>query len=139
MERASKAEATQRQNRSKLKNDVIFIAALLTVVILAGLGFSFLRANGDRITVTVNGELYGVYLLAEDAEVEIRTGENGEELNYLVIREGRAYIETATCPDGICAAHKPILRVGESIVCLPHRIVITVLGADSNEQPDLVV
>jgi hypothetical protein len=139
MERASKAEATQRQNRSKLKNDVIFIAALLTVVILAGLGFSFLRANGDRVTVTVNGELYGVYRLDEDAEVEIRTGENGEELNYLVIREGRAYIETATCPDGICASHKPIFRIGESIVCLPHQIVITVAGADREAQPDLVV
>ena len=139
MERASKAEATQRQNRSKLKNDVIFIAALLTVLILAGLGFSFLRANGDRVTVTVNGELYGVYLLAEDTEVELRTGANGEELNYLVIREGRAYIETATCPDGICVAHKPIFRVGESIVCLPHRIVITVVGPENDTKPDLIV
>jgi hypothetical protein len=139
MERASKAEATQRQKRSKLKNDVIFIAALLTVVILAGLGFSFLRANGDRITVTVNGELYGVYRLDEDAEVELRTGANGEELNYLVIREGRAYIETATCPDGICASHKPIFRVGESIVCLPHRIVITVVGPENDTKPDLIV
>lgn len=139
MERASKAEATPRQNRSKLKNDVIFIAALLTVLILAGLGFSFLRANGDRITVTVNGELYGVYRLDEDAEVELRTGENGEELNCLVIREGRAYIETATCPDGICASHKPIFRVGESIVCLPHRIVITVVGPENDTKPDLIV
>ena len=139
MKQPNKAETKQCYRLSKFKNDVIFIAALLSVVILAGLGFSFLRPNGDRVTVTVNGELYGTYLLAEDTEVEIRTGENNEALNRLVIRDGKAYVETATCPDGICAAHKPIFRVGESIVCLPHQIVITVAGADREAQPDLVV
>ena len=139
MEQPNKAEVLGRHRLSKFKNDVIFIAVLLSVVILAGLGFSFLRANGDRVTVTVNGRIYGVYSLAEDTEVEIRTGESGEELNHLVIRDGKAYIKIATCPDEICASHKPIFRVGESIVCLPHRVVITVEGNQKDAQPDMVV
>ena len=78
------------------------------------------------IRVTVDGEEYGTYPLSEDAEVEIRTGKNGEQLNRLVIKDGVAYVETATCPDGICAAHKPISRDGESIICLPHKVVVAV-------------
>ncbi len=121
----------------KFRNDVIFIAALLLIVALAGLAIYFLRGEGNTVTVTVDGKAFGTYSLAEDRTVEIRTGENGEELNLLIIRKGEAFVETATCPDGICAAHKPISRDGESIVCLPHKVVVTVTQADG-EGPDIV-
>ena len=91
--------------------------------------------------VTVDGKPYGAYPLSEELTLDIRTGDGGEQLNRLIIREGQAFVETATCPDGICAAHKPISRDGESIVCLPHRVVITVESADtprSDKQPDVV-
>ena len=68
----------------------------------------------------------------EDVEVEIRTGKNGEQRNRLVIKDGEAFVETATCPDGICAAHKPISHEGESIICLPHRLEIRVEGGDGS-------
>jgi hypothetical protein len=112
--------------KSKCKNDLIFIGILLTVLILAGLAFFFLREEGDRVRVTVNGEYYGIYSLSEDIEIDIRTGKNGEQLNRLVIREGRAFVESATCPDGICSDHRPISKDGESIVCLPHKVVVAV-------------
>ena len=121
----------------KFRNDIILIAVLLVVVILAGLAILLLRGEGDFVTVTVEGEVFGTYSLSEDMTVEIRTGEDGEELNLLVIRDGEAFVETATCPDGICAAHRPISRDGESIVCLPHKVVITVRGAKSAEDPDV--
>ena len=116
--------------KRKTRNDVIFIAILMAVVALAGLAIFLLRGEGDRVAVTVNGEVYGEYLLSEDTVVEIRTGERGERLNRLIIADGRARMEEATCPDGICAAHSPISRDGESIVCLPHRVVVTVETAD---------
>ena len=122
----------------KYKNDIIFIAALLAVVMAVGLIYFFCRAEGDTVTVTVDGAPFGTYSLSEDRTVEIRTGENGEELNLLIIEDGRARVERATCPDGICAAHRPISREGESIVCLPHRVVITVKTTDANA-PDVIV
>ena len=82
------------------------------------------------VVVTVDGKEFGRYSLAEDVTVEIRTGAQGEELNLLVIKGGQAYVETATCPDGICAGHKPIKRDGESIVCLPHKIVVSLNGGN---------
>ena len=122
----------------KFKNDLIFIVALLLAFSLIGLAFYFFRGEGDTVTVEVDGKVYGVYSLTEDRTVEIRTGEHEEELNRLVIKDGKAFVEAATCPDGICAAHKPILREGESIVCLPHKVVITVRQSDSSGAPDVV-
>ena len=129
---------TSKTSRRKLKNDLILIAALLLILSLAGLAFYFLRGEGDTVTVEIDGKLYGTYALSEDRSVEIRTGEGGEALNLLVIKDGKAFVETATCPDGICAAHKPIFREGESIVCLPHRVVVTVRTTSDKDAPDVV-
>ena len=122
----------------KLRNDMIFIAALLAFVICLGLGFYFLRPGGDEVVVKVDGEIFGTYPLHTDAVVEIRTGEGEEQLNLLVIKDGKAYVEKATCPDGICAAHRPIFREGESIVCLPNKVAVTVQTKDPSSGPDVV-
>lgn len=125
------------QVNRKNRNDVLFIAVLLLIVVLAGAAFFFLRGEGDSVTVSVDGKHYGTYPLRTDLTLSIRTGEEGDQENLLVIRDGHAYVESATCPDGICAAHKPISREGESIVCLPHRVVITVHTTDG-EEPDII-
>ncbi len=125
--------------RHKTKNDVIFITALLLVVSLAGACFFFIRGEGDSVKVTVDGKLYGCYSLSQDTRVELRTGPHGEQLNVLVIEKGKARVETATCPDGICADHRPISRNGESIACLPHKVVIAVYTSDSDSDPDVIV
>ncbi|MBO5512929.1 MAG: NusG domain II-containing protein [Clostridia bacterium] len=121
----------------KFRNDLIFIIAILAVVAIGAAALFLLRGEGSAVRVEVDGTVMGTYPLSVDREVEIITGENGEELNLLVIKDGKATIATATCPDGICAAHKPISREGESIVCLPHKVVITVIGG-SGEEPDVI-
>lgn len=121
------------------RNDVIFIAVLLVLVSAVGLCFYLFREEGDEVVVTVDGKEFGRYSLTEDITVEICTGADQSERNVLVIKDGAAYVESATCPDGICAGHKPIKREGESIVCLPHKVVITVNTTKEKEAPDIVV
>lgn len=137
MSQPQKQPSAQSGGR-KFRNDLIFIAILLAVVVIAGLAFFLLREEGDTVTVTVDGKPYGSYPLSEDRTVDIRTGDGGGQLNRLVIRDSKAFVETATCPDGICAAHKPVSRDGESIVCLPHKVVITVRGTEQGSEPDVV-
>lgn len=122
----------------KLRNDVIFLTVLLLAVAVLALLYFLLREEGNTVVVTVDGKRFSTYSLSEDRVVEIRTGEGGTELNRLVIRDGEALVETATCPDGICASHKPISRDGESIVCLPHKLVITVRRTAPADGPDVV-
>ena len=127
----------QEKNVRRGRNDVIFISALLLILAIICLGFFLFRKEGSTVTVEVGGEVFGQYSLSRDTVVDITTGDG--ELNRLVIRDGKAYVETATCPDGICVGHRPISRKGESIVCLPHRIVITVTDDGVDEGPDIVV
>ncbi len=134
-----KTTPTVKNGGRLFRNDFIFIAALLLIVSALGLCFYLFRGEGNTVVVTVDKKEFGRYPLSEDTIVEIHTGKGGEELNRLVIKDGKAYVETATCPDGICAGHKPISREGESIVCLPHKVVITIYSTETNEEPDIIL
>lgn len=123
------------ERKRKLRNDLILIAVLLTAVIIGGLCLWLTGGEGDTVTVTVDGEVYGVYPLSQPCEEVITTSRG---TNTLVIRDGKAMVTEADCPDGICAGHHPIHRNGESIVCLPHKVVVTVSTADT-DAPDIVV
>lgn len=137
MVQKKRTASDQRAETKKIKNDLLLITGLLLGVSIIGAAFFFLRGEGDTVKVTVDGQVYGSFPLSEDRTVEIRTGENEENVNLLVIRDGEAYVESATCPDGICADHKPISRDRESIVCLPHRVVITVYGETDGGEADI--
>ena len=119
----------------KVKNDIIFIAVLLALIAVLGAVYIFSRGEGDTVTVTVGGELYGEYPLSEDRTVEIK---NGDAVNLLIIEGGKAFVGSASCPDGICVSHKPISRDGESIICLPNEVVVTV-RKKSADTPDIIV
>lgn len=123
--------------KRKIRNDLILIGGLLIVLVIAGLMFWLLRGDGDAVVVEVDGKPYGTYPLAVDRTVEIRTGDGGKDVNVLVIKDGKAYVESANCRDGICAAHKPVSKQGESIVCLPHKVVITVKLLQGGITPDI--
>jgi hypothetical protein len=118
----------------KLKNDIIFISVLLLVFFLVGAYLFLFRGEGDTVTVKVALKVYGEYPLHEDRVVEI---EGNGTLNILVIQDGKAYMQDASCPDGICTDHYAIFRDGESIICKPNQVVVTVT-AKNEESPDIV-
>lgn len=135
MNKNEKDNNIPESGKRKRKNDIIFISVLLSAVMLIGACFFFIRPEGELVKVTVDKELFGEYPLSEDITVEIRSGDG---LNILVIKDGKAYVSEASCPDGICSAHKPISREGESIICLPNKVVVTVVSSDT-EGPDIIV
>ena len=130
----------QKENtvKRRIRNDILLILCILLIA-SAGVFYLYgLRPSGDTVVVSVDGKEYGVYPLSEDITQDIYTGKNGEYLNRLVIKDGKAYMETANCPDGICVSHRPIFRNGESIVCLPNRVVVTVVTENDPDAPDIV-
>ena len=112
------------------RNDAILIAVL---VILGGALALFLfatRQSGGTVRVQINGGTVMELPLNEDTRVTL--GE-GEHTNILVIRDGTVQVVEASCPDQICVRHGAIRYEGESIVCLPHRLVVTVEGGQGND------
>lgn len=109
------------------KNDSILIGVLVLVAVLlfAGIRFWQGKATAEAVAVvTVDGEVYGRYPLSIDTVERLELPDG--TYNVLEIRDGRADITEASCPDGICVKHLPICRRGESIVCLPNRVVVEV-------------
>ena len=116
------------------RHDILFIAVLLFLCAAAALGLYVFREDGDTVTVSIDGQLYAEYPLTEDRVVEL-ISDGG--FNRLVIEDGYAYVEEASCPDGICSSHGPIGHNGESIICLPNKVVIEIHRREQN-QPDII-
>ncbi len=108
----------------KFKADLILIILAVSV---AAVGIFLYRAfggKGERVVVTDNGEVVAEYKLSEDIETVLKTQNGGE--NILSVKGGKAEIISASCPDKICCNHRPIEREGESIICLPNKLVVSV-------------
>lgn len=116
------------------RNDVILIATLVVCALAAFGGvslYSALRTREPEAVVYEDGEEQGRYPLSEDTTVEIRQKDNS--YNILRIREGKADITEASCPDKICVNHRPVNRQGESLVCLPNRLVVEIENGVESE------
>lgn len=112
------------------KNDVFLIAALLLLGGALALLLRLTRRDGGTVRVQADGETVMELPLSEDARIVL--GE-GEHTNTLVIKDGAAQVMEASCPDQICVNHGAIRYAGESIVCLPHKLVVTVEGGAAND------
>lgn len=111
----------------KLKNkDWLLIIVVIFVATLAFFLHCTIGGEGaGSVTVKVEGEIKGVYSLGEDQTIKINGG-----TNILVIKNGYADMVEADCPDKLCVNQKAISKNGESIICLPNKVVVTV---DSSE------
>ncbi len=109
------------------KNDLILAAAIIAAAAVI-LAIQFFRQdNGEQhVVVTVDGDVFGTYDLAENQTIEIG------KTNRLVIENGNARMEWADCPDQICVNHKAVDKNGESIICLPNKVVVSVEGSKTS-------
>ena len=109
---------------------IIFIvsAALFGSAMLIMHGFS---KKGDCAVVLVDGEETASFALDHDTTTTINGADGGQ--NVLVIKDHQAKIVSADCPDQSCVHQKSISANGESIVCLPHRVVVMIRSTQESE------
>lgn len=113
------------------KADFIIIGVVAVIVSVLAFFLYFVNADsGSVVIVEKDGEVIETLSLEQDAE---RVYEFDGETNTLVIEDGKAKITDANCPDGICSQHKSINKSGESIICLPHKLVVTVSNDKEND------
>ena len=110
-------------NKKSLRFDVFLIASLLFASTLSVGVMLLTREGGDHVIVEVAGERVGKYSLYQNSEYELNGG-----TNVLVIENGEAYLSYADCPDHTCERTGKIRFVGQTIVCLPNKLSVTVKG-----------
>ena len=111
----------------KRKSDLLLAAGIL---LFAGIVYLIFRPGGTGAwaVVTADGQEIARYSLLEDRTVVI--GE--EDYNILTIAHGTAAVTEANCGDHTCVNTGEISREGESIVCLPHRLIVSIEGGEAS-------
>ena len=109
---------------------VVALSALLIAQGVAGAG----DASRLEIRITANGREVLRLPADEDADELAVEGYQGD--SYLEVRDGRVRMVDSACPDKLCVKTGWISSPGESIVCLPNRVVIEIVSGDGG--PDVV-
>lgn len=123
------------------KWDIVLVGVLLLLSCLPVGIFSLTRHSTSQNTlavITVDGQVYKEIPLSEHSgtdEFPITTAAGGH--NLVVVRNQEIGIAEADCPDQICVHEGFIARPGETVICLPHKVMVEVKAA-GNEEPDII-
>jgi hypothetical protein len=90
-----------------------------------------------KAVIQVNGELYKTIPLTSHAGTDTFTIQTKDGHNTVTVKDQSIAITEADCPDKICINEGFISKPGETIACLPHKVIIEVRAEDSSE-PDVI-
>lgn len=130
------------------KADIILFIALVIIGLAASASLTFSHGeagNDARVIIESGGDLYARYPLSENRTVVVPAPkQNGadapatdpddtasaqyDHYNIVVISGGSVSVTEASCKNQVCVKHREISRTGESIVCLPNRLVVRIEG-----------
>lgn len=124
------------------KLDIIIIVILLIISFVPYIMFKNKNKNINTselyAVVTVDGKvLREIDLTAQkDEEFTIETSEGN---NKIVVHNGGISIVEADCNDGVCVYQGVAKNHGDMIVCLPHKIIIQVIGTNNGNKSEDVI
>ena len=131
------------------KADVILLAVLVAAGLIASLAVARSGHDGGSITVKVGGKTAGSSALDEDRTLlitsdgtvrEAQDQESGSlsDYNIIQIKNGSVNMTEADCHNQVCVNHKPISRTGQSIICLPHKVVVEITSGKEDGDYDTI-
>ena len=106
--------------------DLVLIVGIMLVALISAITVYLTHAQGNVVVVKVDGRVVKELSLSENADITIEGYQGG--VNLVKIEDGKAYVTEADCPDELCVKTGGISRAGETIVCLPHRVVVEIKG-----------
>ncbi len=119
-------EKSEKQKR-------LALSILVFVILLCALGFWLFNKNANasltnagnlNVVVEIKGQQVYSVPLSENDEL-VASSDLGE--NIIQIRDGSVCVKEADCPNQICVHTVPITAPGQSIICLPHRMVVSIV------------
>jgi len=119
------------------------IALIVLLLILSFIPEAVFMLSGENNTgrtyavIQVNGKEYKTIPLSEHAGTDSFRIMTDNGYNTVVVQDHAIAITEADCPDHICVQSGFITQPGATTVCLPHKVMIEVRSADSQE-PDVI-
>ena len=102
--------------------DVLTISAVVVLSLII-MVVSLFSNDGNKAIITVNEQVIAELSLNSDIKKEVKT-EYGA--NTVEILSGECFVSFADCRDGVCISRGKISKIRESIVCLPHKLIVEI-------------
>ena len=99
------------------KWDFIAIGIICLVAAICFAVIQLFSAPSITVTVSENNKIVYTGKINEDKQITLKN-------NTVVIKNGEVFMENSNCKNQICVKHKKISRSGESIICLPNKVII---------------
>lgn len=101
------------------KGDIAIIVSIAIAFVLSiALLVSFSK-QGSRVIVKQDNKI--VYNQSIDIDQTINTG-----TNIISVKDGEVFMSDADCKNQICVNTGKISKKGESIVCLPNKVIVEI-------------
>ena len=96
--------------------DILLIVGIMILAIAGLFVWKKLQKPGAYVDIMIDGDSVKTLQLDQDTSYEVKqqTG-----VNTVVVQD-------ADCPDKICEKHRAISQTGETIICLPHKLVVEI-------------
>ena len=101
------------------KGDFIVIMSVLLIAVTFAVVFFVSGTAGKTVVISQNNRVVCEAALNTDKTVDLGT-------NTVSIEGGRVKVTQADCKNQICVNHKSISKKGESIVCLPNKVIVEI-------------
>ena len=118
------------------KHKTIKFGDILIIIILLGLSFLpvyYLTPKHTENTVIAvvkaKHKTVKTFNLSQDTKW---TYHDGSETNTIVVHNHQIHIEEANCPDQVCVHEGWKSKPGQTIVCLPHQLIIELKSNTNN-------
>ena len=117
---------------------VALAVVVLAVVCVATIWFDSTDAGLEAVIIEDGTEQERISLDTLKEPTELVVEANGYHL-YLTLSSEGVVMAESDCPTQDCVHTGTIRRSGQSIVCLPARVVVSLEGAATDDGPDLVI
>lgn len=111
------------------KSDILLAAFLIAAGFAMSFFISFGGEGGTELDISVDGKDYGTYSLLEDQTITIKQKDR-DCTNLVTIKDGIVTMESSTCSGQDCVKMSSISKTGETIVCLPNRVLLEIKGGE---------
>lgn len=124
------------------KLDSIIILFLIVLSFVPQFIFSKTLAENYKSTyanIKVSGEFYDNIPLSSfkgEQTIVIKTKHGN---NTILVKDGTIKVIDADCNDSLCIKQGTASKVGESIICLPHELIIEIKGDESDSSSDMIL
>lgn len=125
--------------------DIIIVCLLMLGSLLPVAIFSYVQAemtdehSAYVAVISVDGQTIQTIPLTDHEGTEIfDIGLQAGDHNTIEVRDGKIRIKGATCTDQVCVKMGFISKPGETIVCLPHKVLIEIQTTDG-EIDDMII